>query len=186
MPRNWINHYVDGAAHHITGTLHQWQPILLYPDITGAFYDEISEMLILWHVDLIGYVLMPEHFHLLASSEQGTNIERFVRGLRRSMSGKARHLLAENNPQLHKFCEQNGIDLQRFYEKTAGKSKFRFWKEKPRIFPMDREKDILRILQYIHYNPVKRGLVDNPADWPHSSYRYYELGETCRVKVGLE
>ena len=39
------------------------------------------------------------------------------------------------------------------------------------------EKDLERHVNYIHYNPVKHGLVPRVADWPHSSfYRYVERG----------
>jgi len=32
-------------------------------------------------------------------------------------------------------------------------------------------------VEYIHYNPVKHGLVPAPRDWPHSSFqRYVEKG----------
>lgn len=32
------------------------------------------------------------------------------------------------------------------------------------------EADFQRHLDYIHYNPVKHGLVQRPEDWPYSSY----------------
>lgn len=35
------------------------------------------------------------------------------------------------------------------------------------------EPDYARHVDYIHYNPVKHGLVSRPADWPHSSIRRY-------------
>jgi putative transposase len=37
--------------------------------------------------------------------------------------------------------------------------------------------DFERHVDYIHYNPVKHGLVKRVADWPHSSFhRYVEQG----------
>jgi len=41
----------------------------------------------------------------------------------------------------------------------------RFWEH----FLRD-EEDWRRHMDYIHYNPVKHGYVQNPADWPHSSF----------------
>ncbi len=39
------------------------------------------------------------------------------------------------------------------------------------------EEDLRRHLDYIHYNPVKHGLVRRPLDWPWSSFaRYVSLG----------
>ena len=31
----------------------------------------------------------------------------------------------------------------------------------------------LKIIEYIHRNPVRRGLVERPEDWPWSSARWY-------------
>jgi len=35
------------------------------------------------------------------------------------------------------------------------------------------EKKRLEKLTYMHHNPVKRGLVAEPGDWPWWSWRYY-------------
>jgi len=35
------------------------------------------------------------------------------------------------------------------------------------------EKDFSTHIEYIHYNPVKHGLVKSPVDWPHSSFHRY-------------
>jgi hypothetical protein len=51
---------------------------------------------------------------------------------------------------------------------------------------MDREKDVVRILKYIHHNPARRGLVECAEDWEHSSFRFYELGEKCRLPVKID
>jgi hypothetical protein len=38
-------------------------------------------------------------------------------------------------------------------------------------------------LRYLHRNPVKRGLVQDPADWKWSSYRHYALREVGPVEI---
>jgi putative transposase len=50
----------------------------------------------------------------------------------------------------------------------------RFWEHTIR-----NEADYERHVDYIHYNPVKHGLVQTPADWPHSSlHRFIRLAIT--------
>ncbi len=44
----------------------------------------------------------------------------------------------------------------------------RFWEHQIRD-----EDDFIRHVEYIHYNPVKHGLVNAPLDWAHSSFRRY-------------
>ena len=41
-------------------------------------------------------------------------------------------------------------------------------------------------LDYMHMNPVKRGLVESPEQWRWSSFRFYHLGEKGPVKIGEE
>jgi putative transposase len=38
-------------------------------------------------------------------------------------------------------------------------------------------------LAYMHQNPVRAGLVNSPADWPWSSFRYYEYGRSVGVPI---
>lgn len=58
----------------------------------------------------------------------------------------------------------------------------RFWEHKIRD-----EDDLERHVEYIHYNPVKHGLVDRVADWPHSSFhRYVRSGRLDADWGGVE
>jgi len=47
------------------------------------------------------------------------------------------------------------------------------------------ERKRIEKLQYMHRNPVKRGLVQEPEQWKWSSYRSYALGEEGMVKINL-
>jgi hypothetical protein len=40
-------------------------------------------------------------------------------------------------------------------------------------------------LEYMHANPVTRGLVKHPKDWPWSSFSFYAKGEAGLVEVDL-
>ena len=102
---------------------------------------------------MIGYVVMPEHFHLLMSEpENGTPSEAMKR-LKHQTSFRLNH-------------EGDHLWQHRFYD-------FNVWTAKKRI-----EK-----LKYMHRNPVKRGLVENPEDWIWSSYRFYLLDEEGPVRI---
>lgn len=60
---------------------------------------------------------------------------------------------------------------ERHHENTIWQR--RFWEHQIRG-----DEDFHRHLNYIHYNPVKHGLVANPIDWPYSTFHRY-------VKQGL-
>jgi putative transposase len=116
-----------------------------------------------------GYVVMPEHIHLLISEPQKKNPSTVMQALK---LGFARRVLAQAKRKrnlaqgsLFDHTPQH-IWQKRFYD-------FNVWTEHKRI-----EK-----LRYMHRNPVKRGLVASPELWNWSSFRTYALGEAGAVKV---
>ena len=116
---------------------------------------------------------MPEHFHILAYATEGTRIEKFLRGARRAVSGEVRSFIETGSAEFRRYCAAVGVDSSVFYTRTAGKSEFRFWKEKPRVLAITDVESIFRRLEYVHNNPVRKGLVRAPGDWIHSSFRFY-------------
>lgn len=100
---------------------------------------------------LAGYVVMPEHVHLLVSEPDTGTPSTIMQLLKQNVS----RLLRLETPS-----DDSPFWQRRFYD-------FNVWTRKKQF-----EK-----LHYMHMNPVKRGLVDDPGLWPWSSYRYYQFGE---------
>jgi putative transposase len=100
---------------------------------------------------------MPEHVHLLVSEpEQGT-IASAVQSLKKSSSLLTTRIDVERATALwqKRYYDRNIRDYAEFMEK----------------------------LQYLHRNPVKRGLVQRAEDWAWSSFRHYALHENCGVEI---
>jgi putative transposase len=55
-------------------------------------------------------------------------------------------------------------------------SREKFWQDRYYDSSVRGEKSRTEVIRYIHRNPVKRGLVDKPEDWPWSSFRHYATG----------
>jgi len=58
-----------------------------------------------------------------------------------------------------------------------------FWQARYYDFNVWTEKKRVEKLRYLHRNPVERGLVERPEDWPWSSYRHYATGERGSVEI---
>ncbi len=101
-----------------------------------------------------GYVVMPEHVHLLVSEPERGTLAQAMQSLKQ---GVARRLALRN---------QDPFWQARYYD-------FNTWSEHKFV-----EK-----LRYIHRNPVTRGLVAHPEDWPWSSFRHYLTGEDGAVEI---
>jgi putative transposase len=105
---------------------------------------------------ITGYVVMPEHVHLLVSEPEHRSLARAVQAMKQSL---ARKLIGA---RAH-FWQA------RYYD-------FNVWTKRKRV-----EK-----LRYMHRNPVKRGLVEKPEDWPWSSFRHYLTGAEGVVEIESE
>jgi putative transposase len=120
-----------------------------------------------------GYVVMPEHIHLLISEPQKKNPSTVIQALKISF---ARRVLAQarrrRNPSQASLFDHapQHVWQKRFHHSDYD---FNVWTERKRI-----EK-----LRYMHRNPVKRGLVESPELWRWSNFRAYFLREAGRVRV---
>jgi len=101
-----------------------------------------------------GYVVMPEHVHLLMSEPE------------RAELSVALQMLKQNVARRLRTPEGGLLWLPRYYD-------FNVWSDAKRV-----EK-----LRYVHRNPVRRGLVRNPEDWVWSSFRHYVSGGEGVVEI---
>jgi putative transposase len=115
------------------------------------FEDALQKARSRYRFEVLGYVVMPEHVHLLVGEPGRELLSVALQGLKLSVSRRAR---------------AQPFWLPRYYD-----------------FNVRTEKKRLEKLNYIHWNPMKRGLVDRPEDWRWSSYRYYQTGEQGRVAI---
>jgi len=101
-----------------------------------------------------GHVVMPEHVHLLVSEPERETLARALQSLKQSVA--RRLALRAADP---------------------------FWQARYYDFNVWGEMKFVEKLRYIHRNPVQRGLVTRPEDWPWSSFRHYATGETGAVEI---
>ena len=111
---------------------------------------------------------MPNHLHwLVYRGDSDPDMGKFLSTLKRPFSSEVKKLLIKNESKL---LEQLTV------RERPGKMAFRFWQEGAGY---DRNIFSTEVLQasidYIHNNPVRRGLVDRCVDWKWSSARYHLL-----------
>ncbi|MGA2033976.1 MAG: hypothetical protein ABSG68_17145 [Thermoguttaceae bacterium] len=98
--------------------------------------------------------------------EPGT-IDALLKAIKRPFSYRVKQLLTESqNPLLERLT----------IRQRPGVTTFRFWQEGPgydRNFT--KPSTVLAAIDYVHHNPVRRGLVKKALDWKWSSARYYLL-----------
>jgi len=169
MPWGLTRYYGAGDLHFITCSCYRRQPLLGTARRRDLFLKVFEQVRQRYQFVVVGYVVMPEHFHLLISEPQDRTPSVVMQALK---LGFARRVLAQqqrrrNPAQCVLFASApQRIWQPRFYD-------FNVWTARKRT-----EK-----LRYMHENPVKRGLVASPELWRWSSYRAYALGEPGPVRV---
>ena len=125
---------------------------------------------------VIGYVVMPEHVHILISEPQIGDPSTVVQAVK---LGILRRVMS--NPQNPPF----GLAQGRRLAKNArhGASVNHFWQRRFYDFNVWSQAKEVEKLKYMHRNPVVRGLVEKPDDWRWSSYRSYAYGEPGLVRI---
>jgi putative transposase len=125
-----------------------------------------------YRVYVYGYVVMPEHVHLLLSEPNCPTQARI--GL--EWATRAQHYaLADALKSL-----KQGVS-----RRLLGNAEH-FWQKRYYDFNIGDHAQFVEKLRYIHRNPVKRGLCERPEDWEWSSFQHYSSGCEGRVEIESE
>jgi putative transposase len=171
MPNRLHRYYGGGYLHFITTSCYQRRALLGCRENRDLFLKVLEQVRRRYRFAVVGYVVMPEHVHLLFGEPERGNLSVVVQALKqgfaRRLLGKVRSEPDRRQGQLWDAAPESGhIWQRRFYD-------FVVFSEKKRV-----EK-----LRYMHRNPVKRGLVPRPEQWAWSSFRHYANGERGPVLV---
>jgi putative transposase len=120
------------------------------------------------------FVFMPEHVHLLIwptrSDTAAEDISTFLAAVKRPVSRQVKAALS--SPAAGKSAARLLGRLT--IRDRPGSNAFRFWQEGPGYDRnLDNEKSVTACIDYIHNNPLRRGLVELPTAWKWSSARWY-------------
>jgi putative transposase len=149
-------------------------PLLARPQYRDLLLEVLEGVRRRYRFVVVGYVVMPEHVHLLLSEPERRNPSKVMQAIKQ---GFARRLLGK----LRAACDP---PLESLW--TTALDDGHIWQARFYDFVLYTEKKRVEKLRYMHRNPVKRGLVLEPQQWPWSSYWHYANGERGIVLVNEE
>ena len=124
---------------------------------------------------VIGYVVMPEHLHLLISEplvgSPSSVVHAIKLGFTNRMLGSHR-----GNPHFRQHRPEMGHPVRNFVDDH-------YWMKRFYDFNVWSQRKEIEKLRYMHRNPVVRGLAERPEDWEWSSFRDYSSGQSGIVKI---
>jgi putative transposase len=175
MPAGLKRIYGQGHLHFLTFSCYRRLPLLKIARARDIFVKELGKLRDEMEFQLIGYVVMPEHVHLLISEpKQGTPSTMLQKLKLRVAQKLRRRRRSKNSAQLGLPFEGTGEPPRAFWQA-------RFYDFNVYTSGKQKEK-----LNYMHANPVVRGLVEHPRDWAWSSWGFYWGGDAGMVRIDVE
>jgi len=127
------------------------------PEVSLTYDPQIANLLIetfFWmdsqkRFSLGAFVIMPDHYHIV-----------IILNAQNTLSAEMKSMGSFTSREINKALGRTGqLWKKGYYDRAIRKTE-----------------DIKEIFDYIHNNPVRKGLVDHPDKWPYSSMnpRYYE------------
>jgi REP-associated tyrosine transposase len=171
MPNRLHRYYGAGYLHFITTSCYRRRPLLGTARNRDLFLQVLEQVRRRYHFVVAGYVVMPEHIHLLLGEAERGDPSLVMQALKQ---GFARRLLRRLRSRR---------DARQATLWSTAVEEGRIWQHRFYDFVVFTEEKRIEKLRYMHHNPVKRGLVLEPEQWAWSSFRHYAQGQRGPVLV---
>ena len=161
-----------GASYFFTVVTYRRQNILCDIPLRTALREAVTKTRQHHPFTIDAWVLLPDHLHCIWTLPEGdadfsmrwSRIKRYV-----SIATKERYRNSEWLTDSKKKHRESTLWQRRFWEH--------------RIRDQD---DFNQHLDYIHYNPVKHGLCEHPAEWPYSTLHRYVRENVYPINWSVE
>jgi putative transposase len=173
-------HFEPGQLQFITTSTYRRTPVFSIPSFPELFVQALRAARSKFGFALVGWVLMPEHFHLLFRPWPPEATPEMIKNLKQ----RSAHAVLEAL-QARQATPACRLALRAFSlpPTVHDHAHFRVWQRRYIPFNVYTEKKRLEKLDYMHSNPVRRRLVSSPGDWPWSSWRFYFLGDRSTMEM---
>jgi putative transposase len=173
-------HFEPGELQFITTSTYRRLKLFLRDRFRCIFVEVLREVRQETGFLLIGWVLMPEHFHLLIKPEPAEATSRFMQELKKRVAQRIISVLGDG--EQHPWCRRMLAGL-RLPPTVHSDCRYRVWQRRFYPFNVYSEKKRLEKLDYMHNNPVVRGLVSSADQWRWSSFRFYYLDDSSLLSM---
>ena len=167
----------DHNVYFITSTVIDWVPLIINDNLAKIILDSFKYCQT--HKDLLifGFVIMPNHFHAIVGLADPMRIPDVIRDLKRHTSRQMTLYFSQKLPE-----DTHLSWLRPFY----GHHINHVWQEGYHPVLLKSEKWFVQKLEYIHWNPVKKGFVERPEYWKYSSARNYLLDDHSLITLDTD
>ncbi len=172
-----VRHNDPGHAHELTFSCYKRRAFLSKNRTRQFFAEAVSQARVTYRFHVWAYVVMPEHVHMLIwPTEDPYSISIILQSIKQSVSRKAIRYLRES--------AQTGLHLLATGQKHRP---YRFWQDGGGYDRNVTERQTLRkMVEYIHNNPVRRGIAEYAEEWEWSSAQDWLNGKEGHIAIDRE
>lgn len=158
MP-NYRRAYTEGGTYFFTLVTHQRTSIFTENVFINELKNAVKDVKLHSPFDVKAWVVLPDHMHFVWSLPPGdSNYSKRIGQIKVEFTKRIKAEVNNFNPQIQSKLNKRESNIwQR-----------RFWAHEIR-----NQSDLQKHVDYVHYNPVKHGLVKNVVDWPYSTFHKY-------------
>lgn len=163
--RHRRNYCEPGDAHELTFSCYRGLKLLKSERTCRWLAQSIEQARQRWNFDVWAYVFMPEHAHLIVHPrETHYYIAIIRRAIKTPVARRAIHYLEQQHPDwLKRITRRRGDKTERLFWQSGGGHDRN----------VQESKTLAKMIDYIHLNPVRRGLVERVQDWRWSSAAWF-------------
>jgi len=162
------------GIYFITSTIVEWIPIFTSQKYCDIIIQSLKFCKEFKGLKLYAFVIMDNHFHLIASAPELSNT---MASLKKFTAKEIITLLKQDNKEWL-------LSQLAFYKKRyKTESDYHVWQEGIHPQVILNPEILIQKIEYIHYNPVRRGLVDDPRHWRYSSFRNYSTNDHSLIRI---
>ena len=167
---------IPGHAHELTFSCYRGQKFLSRQRVCDYLVQAILAAREKHSFSLWAYVFMPEHVNLLiCPNRQNYSISGILQGIKQPVGRRCIMYLRQHNPIGLKWLETGQNDRPyRFWQDGGGYDR-----------NITKDKTLVKVVDYLHRNPVRRGLVASEYEWRWSSIHLWK-GEDGPLPVDFD
>jgi len=160
-----------------TSTIVEWQCVFKEEKYFQIIIDSLKFCQKQKGLYLLGYVIMLNHVHLLTGNNENTSISNIMRDFRHYTANQIIKNLSEDNEKLILYV------FKKAGEKCAKKQQYKVWQDDFHPEAILSEDWLQQKMEYIHYNPVKKGYIEKPEYWKYSSARNWLCDDDSIIEI---
>lgn len=155
-------------TYFLTATIFEWKQLLKPDKYKDILIKEWKHRVQLGHLKVYGFVVMPNHYHILLRTLTPNKPQDIQRDVHKWVSRQIFTDLKANHPKVLAQFKVQSTDRQ-----------YQLWQRHSLAVEIFSESVLMQKLNYIHMNPVqpKWSLVEHPNDYYYSSSKQYNTNE---------